>query len=249
AAGSLGMLALGTGGLEVALSMAGRPLHVTMPEIWGIRLTGHLSEWVSAKDVVLEMLRRHGVKGAVNRILEYHGPGLAGLTAMDRHVIANMGAELGATTSVFPSDSPVRDFLRAEDRETDFRELASEPDAVYDLTDEIDLSTLETRTAHRPPHLARQCRPSTRGHGRAHRAGSHRLLRQSGAARLRHRRGHRHRPPDRPRRQLRRQPHLPRDPRRPHQDGFHLRPDRRRCPYPVGLVKSSLRLKPCIGTR
>ncbi|MFI9585477.1 aconitate hydratase [Streptomyces sp. NPDC052236] len=143
AAGSLGMLALGTGGLEVALSMAGRPLHVTMPEIWGVRLTGHLPEWVSAKDVVLEMLRRHGVKGAVNRILEYHGPGLAGLTAMDRHVIANMGAELGATTSVFPSDSPVRDFLRAEDRETDFHWLTSEPDAVYDLTDEIDLSTLE----------------------------------------------------------------------------------------------------------
>ncbi|MFF8847889.1 aconitate hydratase [Streptomyces sp. NPDC015127] len=143
AAGSLGMLALGTGGLEVALAMAGRPLHVTMPEIWGIRLTGHLPEWVSAKDVVLEMLRRHGVKGAVHRILEYHGPGLAALTAMDRHVIANMGAELGATTSVFPSDSAVRAFLRAEDRETDFRELAAEPDAVYDLTDEIDLSSLE----------------------------------------------------------------------------------------------------------
>ncbi|UYQ65875.1 aconitate hydratase [Streptomyces peucetius] len=143
AAGSLGMLALGTGGLEVALAMAGRPLYVTMPEIWGIRLTGRLPEWVSAKDVVLEMLRRHGVKGAVNRILEYHGPGLAHLSAMDRHVIANMGAELGATTSVFPADTAVRDFLRAEEREADFRELAAEPDAVYDLTDEIDLATLE----------------------------------------------------------------------------------------------------------
>ncbi|MFF4471888.1 aconitate hydratase [Streptomyces sp. NPDC001599] len=143
AAGALGMLALGTGGLEVALAMAGRPLHVTMPEIWGIHLTGRLPEWVSAKDVVLELLRRHGVKGAVNRILEYHGPGLEGLTAMDRHVIANMGAELGATTSVFPSDAAVRAFLRAEDREADFRELAAEPDAVYDRTDEIDLSTLE----------------------------------------------------------------------------------------------------------
>ncbi|WP_369394436.1 aconitate hydratase [Streptomyces sp. CG1] len=143
AAGSLGMLALGTGGLEVALAMAGRPLHLTMPEIWGIRLTGELPQWVSAKDVVLELLRRHGVKGAVNRILEYHGPGLAHLSAMDRHVIANMGAELGATTSVFPSDAAVRDFLRAEDREADFRELAAEPDAVYDLTDEIDLATLE----------------------------------------------------------------------------------------------------------
>ncbi|MEU6091404.1 aconitate hydratase [Streptomyces sp. NPDC047085] len=143
AAGSLGMLALGTGGLEVALAMAGRPLHITMPAIWGIRLTGRLPEWVSAKDVVLELLRRHGVKGAVNRILEYHGPGLDHLTAMDRHVIANMGAELGATTSVFPADTAVRDFLRAEDREDAFRELAAEPDAVYDLTDEIDLATLE----------------------------------------------------------------------------------------------------------
>ncbi|WP_229877718.1 aconitate hydratase [Streptomyces bluensis] len=143
AAGSLGMLALGTGGLEVALAMTGRPLHLTMPEIWGIRLTGRLPDWVSAKDVVLEMLRRHGVKGAVNRILEYHGPGLAGLTAMDRHVIANMGAELGATTSVFPADDAVRDFLRAEDREADYQELAAERDAVYDLTEEIDLSALE----------------------------------------------------------------------------------------------------------
>ncbi|MFC5213770.1 aconitate hydratase [Streptomyces coerulescens] len=143
AAGSLGMLALGTGGLEVALAMAGRPLYVTMPEIWGIRLAGRLPEWVSAKDVVLEMLRRHGVKGAVNRILEYHGPGVADLTAMDRHVIANMGAELGATASVFPADAAVHDFLRTEEREADFRELSAEPDAVYDLTDEIDLGSLE----------------------------------------------------------------------------------------------------------
>ncbi|MFC5720946.1 aconitate hydratase [Streptomyces gamaensis] len=143
AAGSLGMLALGTGGLEVALAMAGRPLYVTMPEIWGVRLTGRLPDWVSAKDVVLELLRRHGVKGAVNRVLEYHGPGLAGLSAMDRHVIANMGAELGATTSVFPADDAVRAFLRAEDRESDFRELSAAPDAVYDLDEEIDLSALE----------------------------------------------------------------------------------------------------------
>jgi aconitate hydratase len=143
AAGSLGMLALGTGGLEVALAMAGRPLHVTMPRVWGVRLTGHLPEWVSAKDVVLEMLRRHGVKGAVDRILEYHGPGLAGLTAMDRHVIANMGAELGATTTVFPADDAVRDFLRAEGREEDFREIVPESGAVYDLDEEIDLSALE----------------------------------------------------------------------------------------------------------
>jgi aconitate hydratase len=143
AAGSLGMLAIGVGGLEVALAMAGRPLYVTMPRIWGVRLTGELPPWVSAKDVILEMLRRHGVKGGVNRIIEYHGPGLASLTAMDRHVIANMGAELGATATVFPADEAVRDFLRAEGREEDFTAVAAEPDAAYDLTEEIDLSALE----------------------------------------------------------------------------------------------------------
>jgi aconitate hydratase len=143
AAGSLGMLAIGIGGLEVALAMAGEPLYLTMPRVWGVRLTGELPDWVSAKDVVLEMLRRHGVKGGVHRIIEYHGPGVATLTAMDRHVIANMGAELGATATVFPSDDRVRDFLRAEGREDDFVELAADPDADYDLADEIDLSTLE----------------------------------------------------------------------------------------------------------
>nr|WP_217637727.1 aconitate hydratase [Actinopolyspora saharensis] len=143
AAGSLGMLAIGVGGLEVAMAIAGEPLRIRMPEIWGIHLTGQLPPWVSAKDVILEMLRRHSVKGGVNRIIEYHGPGLADLTAMDRHVIANMGAELGATTTVFPSDEAVRDFLRAEGREHDFTELAADPDAQYDLTDEIDLSNLQ----------------------------------------------------------------------------------------------------------
>jgi aconitate hydratase len=121
------MLAIGVGGLEVAMAMAGEPLYLQMPEVWGVELTGELPEWVSAKDVVLEMLRRHGVKGGVNRIIEYHGEGLAQLTAMDRHVIANMGAELGATTTVFPADEAVRDFLRAEEREQDFAELQAEP--------------------------------------------------------------------------------------------------------------------------
>ncbi|MDJ1132970.1 aconitate hydratase [Streptomyces iconiensis] len=143
AAGSLGMLAIGVGGLEVAMAMAGRPLYLRMPDIWGVRLTGRLPAWVSAKDVILELLRRHGVKGGVNRILEYHGPGLESLTAMDRHVIANMGAELGATASVFPADDAVRDFLRAEDREEDFVALAPEPDAAYDVEEEIDLGSLE----------------------------------------------------------------------------------------------------------
>jgi aconitate hydratase len=117
AAGSLGMLAIGVGGLDVAMTMAGEPLYLRMPEIWGVELTGELPAWVSAKDVVLEMLRRHGVNGGVNRIIEYHGDGLSQLTAMDRHVIANMGAELGATTTVFPADEAVRAFLRTQERE------------------------------------------------------------------------------------------------------------------------------------
>jgi len=143
AAGSLGMLAIGLGGIEVATAMAGAPIYLRMPQIWGVRLTGELPAWVSAKDVILEMLRRHGVKGGVNRIIEYYGPGLAHLTAMDRHVIANMGAELGATSTVFPSDEQVRTFLRAEQREGDFVELLADEDATYDVTEEIDLSTLE----------------------------------------------------------------------------------------------------------
>src|SRR5438067_2863569 len=143
AAGSLGMLAIGVGGLEVAMAMAGEPLYVTMPEIWGVRLTGTLPPWVSAKDVILEMLRRHGVKGGVGRIIEYHGPGLGSLSAMDRHVIANMGAELGATTSVFPADEQVRAFLDREGRGGDFTEVTADPDAYYDITEEIDLASLE----------------------------------------------------------------------------------------------------------
>jgi aconitate hydratase len=143
AGGSLGMLAIGLGGIEVATAIAGEPVYLRMPEIWGVRLTGELPAWVSAKDVILEMLRRHGVKGGVNRIIEYHGPGLARLTAMDRHVIANMGAELGATTTVFPADEQVRAFLRAEQREDDFVELIADQDAAYDVTEEIDLSSLE----------------------------------------------------------------------------------------------------------
>ena len=143
AAGSLGMLAIGVGGLEVALAIAGEPLRVRMPEIWGVELTGALRPGVSAKDVILEMLRRHGVKGGLHRIIEYHGPGLASLTAMDRHVIANMGAELGATTTVFPADDAVLEFLRAENREQDFRELRADPDAGYDITEHIDLAEVE----------------------------------------------------------------------------------------------------------
>jgi aconitate hydratase len=143
AAGSIGMLAFGVGGLEVALAMAGEPLYIKMPEIWGVRLTGSLPAWVSAKDVILEMLRRHGVKGGVGRIVEYHGPGLDNLTAMDRHVIANMGAELGATTTVFPSDQETRRFLASEGREDAWSELTADDDSGYDVTEEIELSALE----------------------------------------------------------------------------------------------------------
>jgi aconitate hydratase len=143
AAGSIGMLAIGAGGLEVALAMAGEPFYLKMPQIWGVRLVGELPLWVSAKDVILEMLRRHGVSGGAGRIVEYHGPGLAALSAMDRHVIANMGAELGATTTVFPSDEEVRRFLRAQQRGDDWQELQADRGAGYDVEEEIDLSTLE----------------------------------------------------------------------------------------------------------
>lgn len=142
AGGSLGMLAIGLGGIEVARAIAGEPISLRMPEVWGIRLLGELSAWVSAKDVILELLRRHGVRGAVNRVIEYHGPGLSNLTAMDRHVIANMGAELGATTTVFPSDEQVRCFLESEGRADDFVELLPDVGAPYDLSDEIDLATI-----------------------------------------------------------------------------------------------------------
>ena len=143
AGGALGMLAIGAGGLEVALAMAGEPFFTPMPQVWGVKLTGRLPDWVSAKDVILEMLRRHGVESGVGKIVEYYGPGLDALSAMDRHVIANMGAELGATTTVFPSDQEVRRFLRAWQREDDWVELVADPGADYDLHDEIDLSSLE----------------------------------------------------------------------------------------------------------
>lgn len=147
AAGSLGMLAIGAGGLEVALAMAGEPLYVKMPAVWGVKLFGRLPAWVSAKDVILQMLYRHGVDGGVGRIIEYYGPGLDNLTAMDRHVIANMGAELGATTTVFPSDQAVRRFLRSQGREDDWQERVADAGADYDVHDEINLDTLEPMIA------------------------------------------------------------------------------------------------------
>ncbi len=143
AAGCLGMLAMGAGGLEVALCMAGQPFNVKMPKIFGVKLVGKMPEWVSAKDVILEMLRRHDVKGGVDTIIEYYGPGVKTLTAMDRHVIANMGAELGATATVFPSDKETLKFLKSQGREQDWFELIADKGAKYDLNDKIDLSLLE----------------------------------------------------------------------------------------------------------
>jgi aconitate hydratase len=143
AAGSLGMLAIGVGGLEVAMAIAGYPFHVAMPKVWGIKLTGQLPDWVSAKDVILELLRRHDVRGGLGKVIEYYGPGLKFLSAMDRHVIANMGAELGATTSVFPSDEITREFLKSQHREQDWQELIADDDAQYDEHEEMNLSSLE----------------------------------------------------------------------------------------------------------
>ncbi len=143
AAGALGMLAIGAGGLEVALAMAGEPYRTTVPEVWGVRLHGRLPDGVSAKDVVLEMLRRHGVRGGLGRVVEYHGTGLAALSAMDRHVIANMGTELGATSTVFPADDAVRRYLEDQRRGDAYVEWLPDPGATYDVEEEIDLETLE----------------------------------------------------------------------------------------------------------
>jgi len=143
AAGSLGMLAIGAGGFEVALAMAGEPFYIKMPKVLGVKLTGKLPDWVSAKDIILEMLRVFDVSGGVGKIVEYYGQGLKNLSAMDRHVIANMGAELGATTTVFPADEEIRKFLSSQKREEDFKELIADEGAVYDENYEIDLSTLE----------------------------------------------------------------------------------------------------------
>lgn len=147
AGGGLGMLAIGTGGLDVAMAAAGEPYYVKMPKVLGVELTGELSDWVSAKDVVLEMLRRYDVKGAKGYIIEYYGEGVKNLSAWDRHVIANMGTEMGATSTVFPSDERTKEFLTQQGRVDDWEELKAEKGATYDLTDHIDLSKVEPMIA------------------------------------------------------------------------------------------------------
>ena len=141
--GGLGMIAIGAGGLDVATAMGGNPFYLMMPKILGIELKGKLRPWVSAKDVILEILRRLTVKGGIGKILEYHGNGLKALSVPERATIANMGTELGATTSIFPSDEVTKKFLKSQNRERDFKKLGADKNASYDEVLEIDLSELE----------------------------------------------------------------------------------------------------------
>jgi aconitate hydratase len=145
--GGLGMVAIGAGGLDVAMAMAGQPFYLIAPTVVLVRLTGSLPPWVSAKDVILEVLRRRTVKGGLDRVFEYGGPGVETLSVPERATITNMGAELGATTSIFPSDERTRDYLRAQKREEVWRPLAADPDTEYDEVLEIDLSALEPLVA------------------------------------------------------------------------------------------------------
>ncbi|MCP4666889.1 MAG: aconitate hydratase, partial [Deltaproteobacteria bacterium] len=142
-AAGVSMLAMGAGGLDVAIAMAGRPYYFPCPKILGVRLTNEPPDWVSAKDVILEMLRRYDVNGCVGKIIEYYGPGVKSLSATDRETIGNMGTETGATSTVFPSDENTRAYLEAQGRGQVWRELLADEGATYDEYDEIDLSTLE----------------------------------------------------------------------------------------------------------
>ncbi len=153
--GGIGMLAIGAGGLDVAVAMGGGPFYLPMPKIVKVNLTGELNPWVTAKDIILELLRRLTVKGGVGKIFEYTGPGVATLRVPQRATITNMGAELGATTSLFPSDQVTREFLAAQGREADWQELVADQDATYDEEIEINLSELEPLVAqpHSPDHV------------------------------------------------------------------------------------------------
>ncbi len=145
--GGIGMLAFGAGGMDVAVAMGGGEYHINMPTMTKVQLTGKLSPWVSAKDVILAVLDKLSVKGGVGKIIEYGGPGAATLTVPERATITNMGAELGATTSIFPSDNVTKAFLAAQGRADQWEALSSDEDAVYDEIIEIDLSSLEPLAA------------------------------------------------------------------------------------------------------
>lgn len=150
-AGGLGMLAIGAGGLDVAVAMGGGAYYVPCPKVVNVHLTGKLQRGVAAKDVILEVLRRLTVKGGVGKVMEYTGEGVASLSIPERATITNMGAELGATTSIFPADAAARDFMRAQGREQDYVEMLPDADATYDETVEIDLSALVPLVA--LPHM------------------------------------------------------------------------------------------------
>lgn len=145
--GGIGMLAIGAGGLDVAVAMAGDPYYITMPKVVQVELTGKLRTGVSSKDVILEVLRQCTVKGGVNKVFEYTGAGVKTLTVPERATITNMGAELGATTSVFPSDEMTKLFLEAQGRGGDYIELSADADAVYDEVVKVDMDVLEPLTA------------------------------------------------------------------------------------------------------
>lgn len=149
--GGIGMLAMGAGGLDVAVAMGGGTYYITMPKIVNVHLTGKLNPYVAAKDVILEVLRRMTVKGGVGKIIEYTGEGVKTLSVPERATITNMGAELGATTSVFPSDEITKAFLTAQSRPEDWTELKADDDAIFDETIEIDLSSLAPMAA--MPHM------------------------------------------------------------------------------------------------
>ena len=153
--GGLGMIAIGAGGLDVAVAMGGGTYYITYPKIVKVELKGKLSPWVSAKDVILEVLRRMSVKGGVGKIMEYCGKGVKTLSVPERATITNMGAELGATTSIFPSDERTYEFLKAQKREQVWQEIKADEDAVYDEEIVIDLSTLEPLVAcpHSPDNV------------------------------------------------------------------------------------------------
>ncbi len=145
--GGLGQLAIGSGGIDVAVAMGGAPYFFEMPEIVNVHLTGELSPWATAKDVILELLRRLTVKGGVGRIFEFTGPGVSTLTVPERTTITNMGTELGATSSIFPTDELTRDYLERLGRVDDYVEVTADPDAEYDETIEVDLSSIEPLVA------------------------------------------------------------------------------------------------------
>ncbi len=155
--GGIGMLAIGAGGLDVAVAMGGGPYYITMPKVCKVNLTGSLKPWVSAKDIILEVLRILSVKGGVGKVIEYSGEGIKSLTVPERATITNMGAELGATTSIFPSDEVTKEFLKAQGREQDWIELKPDADAVYEEEITIDLTKLEPLAAqpHSPDNVAK----------------------------------------------------------------------------------------------